>query len=82
MLFDRAISARIRTLKSSSESGRGVALLKTISWRVVGTLDTITLSYLLTGTLDVAIQIGGAEVLSKMILYYLHERVWARWANS
>ncbi|PWL27393.1 MAG: hypothetical protein DCO96_11670 [Fluviicola sp. XM-24bin1] len=55
-----------------------VSLLKTFSWRIIGTLDTMLISYMLTGKLDVAVSIGGIEVISKMILYYLHERAWVK----
>lgn len=55
-----------------------VSLLKTLSWRIIGTLDTMLISYLLTGKLDIAMSIGGIEVVSKMILYYLHERAWIK----
>lgn len=55
-----------------------VSLIKTISWRVIGTIDTMVISYLLTGQLDIAMSLGGIEVVSKMILYYLHERTWVR----
>jgi len=55
-----------------------VSLLKTVSWRIIGTLDTMIISYVLTGALDVAVSIGGIEVVSKMILYYLHERAWIK----
>ncbi|GAB5416581.1 MAG: hypothetical protein Crog4KO_33810 [Crocinitomicaceae bacterium] len=55
-----------------------VSLLKTVSWRIIGTIDTMIISYLLTGKLDVAVSIGGIEVVSKMILYYLHERAWIK----
>ena len=51
-------------------------LAKTITWRVVGTIDTILLSWLITGNLTVGLTIGGIEVMSKMILYFAHERVW------
>jgi len=60
------------------QSDTRVSLLKTISWRVIGTLDTMLISYILTGKLDVAMTIGGVEVISKMILYYLHERAWIK----
>lgn len=82
MLLDRYISHRISQARKPADKGRLVAVLKTVSWRIVGTLDTIVISYLLTGTLEVAVQIGGVEVISKMILYYLHERAWTRWAKS
>ncbi len=55
-----------------------VSLVKTISWRVVGTIDTIVISYVITGEVKSAVSIGGIEVFSKMILYYFHERLWAK----
>jgi len=51
-------------------------IAKTISWRVLGTLDTILLSYLITGDLKLASAIGGFEIFTKMFLYFLHERIW------
>ena len=51
-------------------------IAKTISWRVIGTLDTIILSGLITGSWSTGIAIGGVEVFTKMVLYFLHERVW------
>ena len=82
MLLDRYISHRISQARKPADKGRLLAVLKTVSWRIVGTLDTIVISYLLTGTFEVAVQIGGVEVISKMILYYLHERAWMRWSKS
>jgi uncharacterized membrane protein len=51
-------------------------IAKTITWRVVGTIDTITIGWLISGDPMVGLSIGGVEVISKMLLYYLHERVW------
>jgi uncharacterized membrane protein len=51
--------------------------LKAISWRIVGTLDTMVISYFITGKMTVAISIGSVEVFTKTILYYFHERLWA-----
>ena len=51
-------------------------IAKTISWRIVGTLDTMFLSWVITGDLKVGMQIGLADVIIKMVLYYLHERAW------
>ena len=53
-------------------------LLKTVTWRIVGTLDTILLSWLISGNVKVGLGIGGAELFTKMLLYYLHERIWYR----
>ena len=51
-------------------------IAKTLTWRLVGTLDTLILGWILTGNLKIGAAIGGAEVFSKLLLYYLHERVW------
>ena len=52
------------------------SVVKTISWRTVGTLDTMIVSYFVTGSLVMAASIGSIEVVTKMILYYFHERAW------
>ncbi|MES2622179.1 MAG: DUF2061 domain-containing protein [Bacteroidota bacterium] len=52
------------------------SIIKGVSWRIVGTIDTIFLSFILTGHLTVALKIGASEVITKVALYYLHERVW------
>lgn len=52
------------------------SVVKTISWRTVGTLDTMIVSYFITGRLVMAASIGSIEVITKMILYYFHERIW------
>ena len=51
-------------------------LAKTITWRAIGTLDTLLLSWFISGNLSTGIKIGAAELLTKMILYYFHERLW------
>jgi uncharacterized membrane protein len=54
------------------------SLIKSISWRAVGSLDTFILSFLVTGNVKHAASIASIEVLTKVVLYYLHERVWRR----
>jgi len=49
---------------------------KTITWRIVGTLDTMIIGWLITGDAMTGLKIGGIEVVTKMILYYFHERIW------
>lgn len=56
-------------------------IAKTISWRIIGTLDTIILSWIITGNLKVGMTIGGVEVITKMILYFFHERVWYKFSS-
>ncbi len=52
------------------------SIAKTVSWRTVGTLDTIIISYFITGNLTMAASIGSIELFTKMALYYFHERAW------
>ena len=54
------------------------SVVKTISWRTVGALVTVIVSYFVTGNLVMAASIGSIEVITKMILYYFHERAWNR----
>lgn len=58
-----------------------VSAYKAITWRILGTLDTMVISYFLTGNIKVAFSIGGFEVFTKMILYFIHEKVWAKWTK-
>ena len=51
-------------------------ILKTITWRIVGTLDTFLLSWLITGSVKIGAAIGTVEIITKMVLYYIHERAW------
>ena len=56
-------------------------LLKTISWRVIGTIDTMVSSAIITGSWEMGLTIGGIEVITKMVLYFLHERAWYRFSK-
>ena len=51
---------------------------KAITWRVAATFDTFIISWLITGRLEWATAIAGVEVMTKVLLYYLHERAWTR----
>ena len=50
--------------------------LKTITWRIVGTIDTILIGWAVSGDPMVGLTIGSFEVVTKMILYFIHERLW------
>ena len=54
-------------------------LFKTITWRIVGTIDTMILGWLVSGDAMIGITIGSFEVITKMVLYFLHERAWYRY---
>lgn len=52
------------------------SIIKAFTWRTLGTLDTILISYVLTGEIKTAVSIGGIEIFTKMFLYFFHERIW------
>lgn len=54
------------------------SLLKAVSWRATGTLDTILISFLVTGKIKLAVSIGCVELFTKIALFYVHERMWAK----
>ena len=51
-------------------------IAKTISWRFFGTIDTLILSWIISGDLSVGVKIGVLELVTKMFLYYFHEKIW------
>ena len=51
-------------------------IFKTFTWRVVGTLDTVLFGWLITGNPITGLKIGGIETLTKMLLYFVHEKLW------
>jgi uncharacterized membrane protein len=57
--------------------GHGRSLVKAVTWRMTGSLDTFVISFIITGRLTLAGSIAGTELLTKIILYYFHERIWA-----
>ena len=52
------------------------SIVKAISWRFVATITTITIVMILTGRIELAAIAGAADIVLKLILYYLHERIW------
>lgn len=51
-------------------------LLKTISYRLLGTITTVLISYFSTGSWGLAGTLGVFELTLKPILYFTHERIW------
>lgn len=54
------------------------SVVKALSWRITGTVDTILISWLITREFKFALSIGFVELFTKIILYYGHERLWNR----
>jgi uncharacterized membrane protein len=56
-------------------------LAKTLTWRVLATTDTFIIAWIITGTFSFAASIASIEVLTKMVLYYWHERAWYKYSR-
>ena len=54
---------------------------KTITWRMIASLDTFIITFLVTGSLKFGASIMSIEIISKMFLYYFHERLWYKFSN-
>jgi uncharacterized membrane protein len=67
---------RLWRLLRWSPNSRLRSLLKAVSWRLVGSADTFLLSLLVTGNARYAVSIASIEAMTKIVLYYLHERAW------
>ncbi|KPF61846.1 hypothetical protein IP88_15315 [alpha proteobacterium AAP81b] len=70
--------ARLHWGLGSTKEQHRRSLMKAVAWRVFASLDTTILALIYTGNLKMAVSIGGAEVITKIFLYYLHERAWER----
>lgn len=77
MLLDAVLPQTARKSRSKKAGDNHLfSLLKSISWRIVGTIDTMLIAYFVTGKVQMALSIGFVEVFTKLTLYYLHERIW------
>ena len=61
-------------IKPTISHSRHIA--KTLTWRVVASLDTLLITWLISGDVKVGLSVASLEVVTKMILYYYHERAW------
>jgi uncharacterized membrane protein len=85
---DKMLDVLIKETERKTDSAPGIrvsdradkplkSFMKSVSWRIVGTIDTMIISYFITGRITLAVSIGSVEVLTKTVLYYFHERLWA-----
>lgn len=75
MIFSKKIAKQSFEEDITSEKPvRSIA--KAISWRIIGTLDTLVVSYFVTGEIFLAASIASVDFLTKLILYFFHERIW------
>lgn len=54
-------------------------IAKAISYRLLGSLQTILIGYILTGSIYISSIAGGVELVVKPVIYYIHERIWYKW---
>lgn len=85
MIIDQVYNnIKVNQKTERKSEGHSRSIVKAISWRALGTLDTVLISWLISGNLTIAFSIGTFELLTKTILYYFHERLWNRikWGNK
>ncbi|PQJ75109.1 DUF2061 domain-containing protein [Polaribacter gangjinensis] len=83
MIFSKTTSkTSFEEDKKSEKPLRSV--VKAISWRIVGTIDTLIISFFITQKISLAASIASLEVLTKMVLYFFHERIWntVKWGKK
>ena len=73
-IIENKSDASFKESRSSETPIRSV--VKAVSWRVVGTLDTLMVSWFVAGDWKLAFQISSIDFVTKMILYFFHERAW------
>ena len=64
-------------IEGTGHANKTRSLVKTLSWRTIATTDTILIARFLTGSWVVGFGIASIEVVTKMVLYYFHERGWS-----
>jgi uncharacterized membrane protein len=68
----------VDTREQASHALHRRSFLKAVSWRILGSLDTFVISWIITGQADLGAAIASIEAITKIGLYYLHERAWER----
>ena len=69
---------RRQPVSANPEDRHKRSILKSLTWRALATLTTMAIVYAYTDELALSLGVGAIEVVTKMSLYYAHERLWAR----
>ncbi len=78
MLLTELFVRKVRPKKKREAKEHALrSLTKALSWRILGTLDTFVLAWLITGSAKTGAAIGAVELFTKIFLFYVHERAWA-----
>ncbi len=54
------------------------SIVKSITWRFLATLVTITIVYIFTKEILLSLEVGGLALVIKLVVYYIHERIWGK----
>ncbi len=54
-------------------------IAKTVSYRIMGSLTTVGISYALTKNIEISSLLGFSEIMIKPLIYFFHERLWYKW---
>ena len=54
------------------------SMAKATTYRILSVSLTFLISFAITGKLSWATAIAGAEAVTKIVLYYFHERIWSK----
>ena len=65
-----------RRAPNSDVDSRARTVVKAVSYRVLATLTTMTIVFLITRKIIISLGVGLVEVIAKITFYYLHERAW------
>ncbi|MEI6122932.1 MAG: DUF2061 domain-containing protein [Bacteroidota bacterium] len=76
--FHERLWNKIRFLRENDKLSNIRSLLKGVSWRFFGSVDTILISFLFSGNPLSSLKVGLSEVVTKVLLFYLHERAWRK----
>ncbi|MFY0630442.1 MAG: DUF2061 domain-containing protein [Flavobacteriaceae bacterium] len=76
MIIEQVIDKKRDYIEDKLSEKPARSIVKSMSWRLIGTIDTILISWFITGEATIAFSIGSIELMTKMILYFFHERVW------
>lgn len=83
MIIDKTVSKT--TFEEDKKSEKAFrSIVKAISWRMVGTLDTLIVSFFITQKISLATTIASVDFVTKIILYFFHERIWnaVKWGKK
>ncbi|MEN8764329.1 MAG: DUF2061 domain-containing protein [Wenyingzhuangia sp.] len=78
MITEKIIANRtdLSYRQSASSDSPVRSVIKAVSWRCVGTIDTLVVSWFVVEDVATASAIASIDFVTKMILYFFHERAW------